>query len=73
MKNIKVKPLTAAIVILITIIGCYGFYRSMANLNEESFYRGFNTGSEAQKMLDDLNNPKVDKPDIKADKRKFKV
>lgn len=53
MKNIKVNPIIAFAVILIAILACYGIYQGIASLNDEAFYRGFNAGSESQKLLDD--------------------
>lgn len=72
MPDIYIKPSIGIIVILITIATCFDIYYGMVNLNEEAFYRGFNAGSEAQKMLDDLNNHRVDKP-IPPPNKKIKI
>lgn len=61
MKNIQIKSSIGIAVILIVILVCVGIYYGIASLNEEAFHRGFNAGSEAQKMLDDLNNHQTNK------------
>lgn len=62
MPRIEIKPVVGVIVILIALLSCYGIYRGMASLNDEAFYRGFNTGTRVQKMFDDqksgATNPK---------------
>lgn len=53
MNKIQVNPVIAIIIILVSILTCYGIYQGVGNLVDEAFYRGFNAGAEAQKLLDD--------------------
>ena len=65
MKNIQVHPVIAITIILLSLFICYGIYQGIAILNDEAFYRGFNTGTEVQKLLHDQRQKQPGKPSDK--------
>jgi len=53
MRNIKINPIVGIIVILVAILIGYITYRSLTNITDEAFFRGFNSGAQTQKTFDD--------------------